>query len=76
MNDEIKLLDVVMLRVDLPEEGLSRGQIGTVVEIPAEGVFEVEFTSDEGETLALIPLKREQLTPVGDVAAFPLVNDF
>ena len=58
---EIKLLDVVALRDDLPGNGLFRGQQGTVVEIIANGVFEVEFSSDEGETVALVPLKSEQL---------------
>jgi len=32
-----KLLDVVALTVDLPEYNLWRGQVGTVVEILAEG---------------------------------------
>ncbi len=38
-----KFLDVVALTVDLPEHNLYRGQVGTVVEILADGgVFEVE----------------------------------
>lgn len=41
----IKLLDVVALTVDLPEDNLLRGQVGTVVELLAEGkAFEVEFS--------------------------------
>lgn len=40
----IKLLDVVALIVDSPEDNLWRGQVGTVVEVLAGGeAFEVEF---------------------------------
>ena len=37
MSDEIKLLDVVALTVDVPEHNLSRGQVGTVVELLKNG---------------------------------------
>ncbi len=41
----IKLLDVVALTVDLPNENLWRGQVGTVVELLADGeAFELEFS--------------------------------
>jgi Domain of unknown function (DUF4926) len=33
----VKLLDVVALAVDLPQYNLYRGQVGTVVEILADG---------------------------------------
>ena len=38
MSESIKLLDVVALTVDLPDKGLVRGQVGTVVEELAPGV--------------------------------------
>jgi len=57
----IKLLDDVALLEDLPEHRLQRGQVGTVVEELAPGVFEVEFSDSEGRTYALLPLKAEQL---------------
>ncbi|MFZ5593775.1 MAG: DUF4926 domain-containing protein [Pseudomonadota bacterium] len=44
----MKLLDVVALTEDIAESGLSRGQVGTIVEILAPGVFEVEFADLEG----------------------------
>ena len=51
MMSSIKLLDVVALTVDLPEDNLWRGQVGTVVEILADGeAFEVEFSDREGHT--------------------------
>lgn len=59
--DEIKLLDVVALMEDLPDEGLHRGEMGTVVEMLAPEVYEVEFCDREGRTYALLSLKREQL---------------
>lgn len=57
----IEMHSVVALLEDLPEHGLVRGQVGTVVEIWAEGVFEVEFSDDQGATYAMVALKAEQL---------------
>jgi hypothetical protein len=54
-------LDVVALIEDLPERGLSRGQIGTVVEELAPDVFEVEFSDNEGRTYATLALRADQL---------------
>ncbi len=61
MSDRIALLDVVALTCDLGDEGLVRGQVGTVVEELAEGVFEIEFSDDSGKTYAMLPMKSDQL---------------
>lgn len=61
MNTQIKLLDVVALTEDLPKAGVYRGQVGTVVELLAPGVFEVEFSDNSGRTYAMLSLKAEQL---------------
>ena len=61
MNQEIKLLDVVALIEDLPDRKLRRGQVGTVVELLAPGVFEVEFTDNDGRAFASLALKEDQL---------------
>lgn len=61
MNEDIRMLDVVALTEDVPDRGLVRGQVGTVVEVLAESVFEVEFSDDEGRAYALVPLERRQL---------------
>lgn len=61
MTEPIELLDVVALAQELPEEGLARGQVGTVVELLAPGVFEVEFSDDQGKTYAMLPLASDQL---------------
>ena len=57
----IKLLDVVALLEDLPTQDLRRGQVGTVVESLATGVFEVEFSDNLGRTYATLALRADQL---------------
>ncbi|MGA3099046.1 MAG: DUF4926 domain-containing protein [Bryobacteraceae bacterium] len=64
---------VVALLEDLPEAGLVRGQVGTVVENWAPGVYEVEFSDDDGRAYAMVALRAEQLIrlhhePVGHAA--------
>ena len=61
MSRPVELLDAVVLLEDLPQQGLGRGQVGTVVERLAPGVFEVEFSDDEGRTYAQLPLRSDQL---------------
>jgi uncharacterized protein DUF4926 len=58
---KIKLLDTVALLEDLPERKLKRGEVGTVVEILAPDVYEVEFCDDEGQTYAGLALRGDQL---------------
>src|SRR3954471_24376436 len=47
------LLDVVALLQDVPEKGLARGQVGTVVENLGEDAALVEFSDDEGRAFAI-----------------------
>ena len=61
MKNEINLLDVVALTEDLPQHNLLRGQVGTVVEILAPNVYEVEFSDNEGRTYAMCALPAHQL---------------
>jgi len=61
MNNTINLLDVVALSENLSERGLSRGQVGTVVEKLDEDTFLVEFSDDDGRTYAMLPLLAAQL---------------
>lgn len=59
---KIQLLDIVALTVDLPQYNLWRGQVGTVVEILANGAaFEVEFSDRTGRTYESIGLRPEQI---------------
>lgn len=61
MKDAVDILDVVALTEDMPERGLYRGQVGTVVESLVPGVFEVEFSDDEGRAYASIAVQDSQL---------------
>ena len=61
MSTEMHLLDVVALTEDVPDHGLRRGQVGTIVEILEPNVFEVEFADNEGRTYATLALKAKQL---------------
>lgn len=58
---ELELLSVVALLEDVSGKGLLRGQVGTVVERLAAGVYEVEFSDDQGRSYAELPLRVEQL---------------
>jgi hypothetical protein len=60
MDRQPRLLDVVALLTDIPEHGLVRGQVGTVVEL-LSGAYEVEFSDDEGRTYAELALEPHQL---------------
>ncbi len=61
MDRQIQLLDVVALMVDLPDRGLVQGQVGTVVEALDQGVYEIEFSDDQGKTYASLALRADQL---------------
>lgn len=61
MNSPIELLDVVALVHDRPGDGLVRAQVGTVVEVLSPGVYEVEFSDDQGKTYAMLPLAADEL---------------
>ncbi len=62
----IRELDTVVLSADLPEHGLRRGDIGTVVLVHrGGGGFEVEFTALDGETIAVVTLLAAQVRPIG-----------
>lgn len=58
---DIEMLAVVALIEEIPEKGLLRGQVGTVVEKLAPGVYEVEFSGDDGKTYASLGIPANQL---------------
>ena len=60
-NAPVKLLDIVALLDDKPAEGLVAGQVGTIVDVLAPGVFEVEFLDSNGRIAALTELQRAEL---------------
>jgi hypothetical protein len=58
----LELFDVIALTVDLPNENLWSGQVGTIVEIYQNGKgYEVEFVDKNGRTYGLLTLRPEQL---------------
>ena len=63
MRCEVKLLDAVALLEDVQTEAvlLQRGEVGAVVEILAQDVYEVEFCDDCGRAYAFASLPAEQL---------------
>ena len=59
-------LDPVVLACDLPEHKLTPGDIGNVVLVHNQGEgYEVEFTTLNGETVAVVTLSAKQVRPVG-----------
>ncbi len=61
---EPELFDVVELLVDLPEYHLRVGARGAIVHCHPDNTYEVEFTNEEGETLAMCPLSPRQFIVV------------
>jgi len=61
MDRKIELLNTVALKDDLPQRHLAQGEVGTVVEILAPGVFEVEFSDDDGQTYAEFAVTDDKL---------------
>lgn len=60
-----KTYDVVTAVEALSEFGISAGMTGTVVDVYPDGEVEVEFCGENGETLALVPLRSSQVTFAG-----------
>lgn len=60
----LKELDQAVLTVDMPEYGLSAGDLGTIVLVHGLQGYEVEFVTLEGETLAIVSLPADQLRAV------------
>jgi len=59
-----ELFDVIELLVDLPEHNLRPGVRGAIVHCHPDGTYEVEFTNENGETVALCPLSADQFIVV------------
>ncbi len=57
----MELLSEVAVLRDMPEKGLARGQVGTIVQLLAPSVAEVEFSDDQGRAYAMAALRSEEL---------------
>ena len=61
-----KTLDTVVLDKDLPDLGLQKGDLGTIVLVYEPDGLEVEFVTGSGRTQAVVTLKSEDVRPIGD----------
>ena len=62
----IKELDRVVLTSRVPAEGLEAGDVGTVVHAYEDGAaFEIEFTTLDGATAAVVTVEASAVRPVG-----------
>lgn len=63
----LKELTAVRLTEDLPESGLAKGMIGTIlgVFLKPELAYEVEFSGRDGRTIAQATLTPGQVMPFG-----------
>jgi hypothetical protein len=59
--NELHLPDIVALKDALPDHQLASGQVGTIIELLAPEVYEVEFSDNQGQTYAMLPLHTSQL---------------
>ncbi|KKQ51859.1 DUF4926 domain-containing protein [Candidatus Woesebacteria bacterium RIFCSPHIGHO2_01_FULL_39_17] len=61
-------LDTVVLKKDIKEYGLKKGDIGTVVHVyDKEKAMEVEFVTALGKTIALVTLAKNEIRPMARV---------
>ena len=63
-NREINELDVIALLKEIPVHGLVRGDIGTVVTILSDSVYEVEFMAEHGVSKAVIPVTEKDIMKI------------
>ena len=62
----IKEHNRVVLKTPVPSVGLESGDVGTVVHVYRDGgAYEVEFTTLEGKTAAVVTVEASQVRAVG-----------
>ncbi|SMO66783.1 DUF4926 domain-containing protein [Gracilimonas mengyeensis] len=61
MKSSLNILDVVATKKAFPKHHLLDGQVGTVIEILADGFVEVEFHLKKKDDPTLIPLHEKEL---------------
>ena len=62
----INELERVVLTASVPKECLETGDVGTLVHVYGDGkAFEVEFTTLDGHTAAVVTVEASQVRPVG-----------
>lgn len=62
----IKEHERVVLTTAVPAESLEPGDVGTVVHVYRDGLaYEVEFTTLDGNTAAVVTVEISQIRPIG-----------
>ena len=64
MKDEIKILDPVAVIEDIPDHGIRRGEVGTVVDEWKDGAYEVEFADETGQAYLFVAITADKLMPL------------
>ena len=59
-----ELFDVIELLTDIPERNLKKGEQGAIIEDYQDGVYEIEFCNNYGETIALCPIPQSKFMVV------------
>lgn len=63
----IKEFDRAVVIVDLPDDGIMIGDVGTVVDITSDGQgVTLEFFDFAGRTVAVVPMSVHDVRPVGE----------
>jgi len=63
---KIEVLDTVVLKKDIPAQGLKAGDVGAVVEKYGSKGVEVEFVTGSGRTQALVTLGVDDVREFGE----------
>ena len=81
--DSFQLLETVVATIDIPDEGIRAGDVGTIVDVYTQGAtaYEVEFATAEGSsrasvTLAPAHVRRLTSTDVLTTRQQPVINRF
>ncbi len=62
----IKEFERAVVVVDLPDDGIMTGDVGTVVDITTDGQgVTLEFFNFAGKTVAVVPMSIHEVRPVG-----------
>jgi len=62
---KLEVLDTVVLKKDIPDQGLKAGDVGAVVEKYGAKGIEVEFVTGAGRTQALVTLSVDDVREFG-----------
>lgn len=73
--EQFKLYDIICLKEDIANPPLLKGTVGTIIYVYKQNrLFEVDFISKEGESLASIVLENNQILKLEE-EKFSLINE-